>query len=460
MSGWRIGRHCDGSLKERCLAPSALNAPLDFSIFLAHAWSPGNAAVSTPRVLESRGPAMRRVRLSAAEARRTTLAAQGFDRPRPAGVPNKRQMRNVIDRLGLLQLDFVNVLLPAHQMVMFSRLGPYYLERMHELVYQSPDFIEHWAHEACIVPSASWPLLQYRREDYRPWPNSRIMKMRGKRAYLETALEHVRTNGRTIAADLPPLAAPKGKPGDWERSLPRWALDVHFGRGALSVADRLPSFQRVYDVPETVVPTGHFKQRLSREEQQRRLLDKAGAALGVATLHDLADYYRMSPQVARPRVSELEEAGVLQPVTVEGWDVPTWLHREARIPRRIEAAALLSPFDPVVWFRPRGERLFDFHYRIEIYVPAAKRRWGYYVLPFLLDDQVVARVDLKADRKAGELLVQASHCEPHAAPDRVCEALSVELQTLARWLELDRVTVRRKGALAPELSRHCKRRDS
>lgn len=402
---------------------------------------------------------MPRNSLSLAEARRLCLAAQGFDRPRPNATPDRRHIRQVINRLGLLQLDFVNVLLPAHYFVLFSRLGPYDRKRMHQLVYQGREFIEHWAHEACIVPVELWPLLEYRRQDFKPWPNSPIMKLRGRKKYLQLAIEQVRSQGPLSAQDLPAVPRPAGKPGDWKRSVPRWALDYHFGNGDLSVSDRLPNFQRVYDVPEKIIEEPHFSASFSRAEAQRELLYRAAGAFGVATLHDLADYYRMSAREAAPLIADLLIEGKLCEVSVESWQETAYMKPEAHLPRKINAASLLSPFDPVVWFRPRVQRLFDFHYRIEIYVPAKKRKWGYYVLPFLLNDQIVARVDLKADRQSATLLVPAAHEEPGTDADVTCPALAKELRILASWLQLETIKVTDRGKLGRALAAECRRTD-
>jgi len=398
---------------------------------------------------------MPRNQLSIGEARRIALAAQGFDKSRPAGSPNQGHIRRVINALGLLQLDFVNVLVPAHYLVLFSRLGPYDRRRMHKLVYQGRDFIEHWAHEASIVPVSSWPHLKFRRDDFKPWPSSPIMKLRGKTKYLSDVLQTVREQGAVTATDLPQVPGPKRKPGDWHRSVPRSALEFHFGNGAVSVADRLPNFQRVYDLPERVIGEPVFSSRATREEGQRHLLAKAAAAYGVATLRDLADYFRMSPRDTAPRIDELVENGVLRRVEVEGWRDAAFMHTKARAPRTLRARSLLSPFDPVVWFRPRAERLFDFHYRIEIYVPEHKRKWGYYVLPFLMDERIVARVDLKSDRQSATLLVKAAHLEKGADRRTVAGGLAKELHTLAGWLGLVKIRVSRQGAFARELSASC-----
>jgi len=395
---------------------------------------------------------MPRVRLSRAEARRIALAAQGFDRQRPDSAGDIRHMRRVINQLGLLQLDYVNVLIPAHYMVLYSRLGAYPCRRLNELVYSRQDFIEQWAHEASIVPADAWPLLQYRRDEYQPYPNSPIMKLRGRAKYLKRVLEIVEAEGPVTSNDLPPMQGPKRRPGDWHRSVPRWALEYHFGSGAVAVANRLPNFQREYDLPERLIEGRHFQSRVTRDQAQRELLRRAARACGISTMRDLADYYRMSPKDASPRIRELVEEGTLQEIRVEGWDEPGLLSRGAIIPRKIMASTLLSPFDPLVWFRPRAERLFGFHYRIEIYVPAEKRKWGYYVLPFLLDDRIVARVDLKADRKEGRLLVVATHKEADIDSERTGRKLAAELLKLADWLDLESVHVSRRGSFAGTLS--------
>lgn len=395
---------------------------------------------------------MPRRKISLPEARRIALAAQGFDRSRPECSVSAGHIRRVINRLGLLQLDYVNVLVPAHLMVLFSRLGAYDIPRFQKLVYQGRDFTEQWAHEASIVPTELWPVLQHRRDDYKPWPNSPIMKLKGKQKYLDQVIEIAKSSGPVTAQDMPPAASPKRKPGDWHRSLPRWALECHFGRGNVAVADRLPNFQRVYDLPDKLIDDCHREQQITRDEAQRELLRRAAGATGIGTLHDFADYYRMSPRDAAPRLEELVECGDVRHVEVEGWSAPAYMAKNARIPRSVSSNSLLSPFDPVVWFRPRAERLFDFHYRIEIYVPANKRKWGYYVLPFLMGDRIVARVDLKADRKNSALLVLASHPEAGIKQSETVAALAAELRRLADWLGLERIKVSRRGTFARALA--------
>ncbi len=384
---------------------------------------------------------IRRVKVSAAEARRIAFAAQGFDRARPDAEPDVRHFRRIVETLGLLQLDFVNVLMPAHYLVLWSRLGPYQRDRFDRFVYKSGNCTEQWAHEASIVPVSAWPLLAHRRSCFRPWKNNPIMKLPNRNKYLQEVLRQVERDGGLTANDLPAVAGPTRKAGDWHRSVPRWALEFHFGCGALTVADRLPNFQRVYDLPERVIPDEYLREQLSDAEARRALLKRASNALGIATLQDLADYYRMGPKDAKPGVENLLASGELKKVSVANWKEPAYLSAEAYSPRRISGASLLSPFDPMVWFRPRAMRLFGFHYRIEIYVPEDKRRWGYYVLPFRIGENIVARVDLKADRKAGRLLVRAAHEESGFDRQRTVIALRDELEALAGWQCLGNVEV-------------------
>lgn len=405
--------------------------------------------VSTP---SDSGQLLRRTRLSAAEARRIALAAQGFDRERAKGQPDIRHFRRTIDSLGLLQLDYVNVLMPAQFLVLWSRLGGYDRERLERFVYDSGEYTEQWAHEASIVPTSSWPLLDYRRQSYQMHKQNPLRKLRSRTAYLNAVLKQVQQDGALTANDLPPAPGPKRNPGDWHRSMPRWALEYHFARGQLAVRDRLPNFQRVYDLPERVLPRQHLDRSLSKADAQRELLQHAARALGVGTLHDFADYYRMSARETAPLLQDLCDAGVLSVVDVEGWTETAFLSSTARLPRAINGASLLSPFDPVVWFRPRAERLFNFHYRIEIYVPAEKRKWGYYVLPFRLGDEIVGRVDLKADRQSKRLLVLNAHEEEGADLSNCCHCLATELHALKDWLGLEKLHVARNNGMTRGLA--------
>lgn len=383
----------------------------------------------------------RRTDISAAEARRIALAAQGFDRPRPGSPDDARHYRRALHRVGVLQLDFVNVLVPAHFLILWSRLGNYDRQRLEKYLYGSREFTEQWAHEASIVRVSDWPLLEHRRQAWEPWKRNPLKTLDDPDAYLRDILDKVEREGAVTANHLPAAASPaRKKPGDWHRPVQRWALEHHFGQGKLAVRKRLGNFQRVYDLPERLIDQPHRDRSVACEDAERILLRQSAESLGVATLQDLADYYRMTARDVAPRVSELVEEGALAPVKVEGWKEQAYLSSTARFPRSIEGASLLSPFDPVVWFRPRAERLFDFEYRIEIYVPEAKRRWGYYVLPFRLGDRIVARVDLKADRQGQVLLVKALHHEPGTDTKKTESALQGELDALAEWLGLGSVS--------------------
>ncbi|HMB55291.1 MAG TPA: crosslink repair DNA glycosylase YcaQ family protein [Thermoanaerobaculia bacterium] len=398
----------------------------------------------------------RRTQLSLAEARRLVLAAQGFDRPRPGSV-DVRHLRRVMDRLGLIQIDFVNVLAPAHYVIPYSRLGPYERHRFDDLAYRRREWTEHWAHEASFVPMEHRRLLAHRRDDHRPRPRTFAEHLETNPRYAERVLEEIAERGALAASELPPPeAGPHHLKHSWYSTVARATLEWHFGTGRLAVAARRPDYARLYDLAERIVPEEHRGHGLARDEQHRRLLLAAARAQAVGTAADLADHFRMPVTAARPRLAELVEAGELDEVAVEGWRQTAYLDPAARLPRRVDAAALVSPFDPLVWCRPRTKRLFGFDYKIEIYVPAAERRWGYYVLPFLLGDRLVARIDLKADRKAGVLRVPSAWIEApaaeHPGPAAVAAALAKELATLAGWLGLGRVAAGRRGDFAPALA--------
>ena len=393
----------------------------------------------------------RRVRLSRAEARRIALAAAGLDRARPA-FADKRHFRRVLHTLQLLQLDFVNVLVPAHELVVWSRLGPYDRNALHRYLYHSGEATEHWAHEASIVPVAHRPLLRYRRDRYQPWKNAPINQLDDREAYLDAVIAAVGKHGPLTATELPARPRPHIKPDDWFKSVPRSALEYHFGRGDVAVVNRLPGFQRVYDLAERVFDAAQLDVSIDAAEGHVGLLRNAAEALGVFSREDLFDYYRMAPADADPALQRLLRDGDVHEVGVAGWDRPGYMARRARVPRRIGGASLLSPFDPVTWCRPRLERLFDFEYRIEIYVPAARRRWGYYVLPFRVGDSIEARVDLKADRDGGRLLVRRSWLEDGADAAATASRLAAELDQLRDWLGLDDVVVQRHNTFSRTLA--------
>ncbi len=395
---------------------------------------------------------MRRVRVTVEEARRIALAAQGFDRPRPDTPTDVRHFRRALAAIAVLQLDFVNVLIPAHFLMIWSRLGPYDRTRFERFLYDSGEHTEQWAHEASIVACSDWPLLAHRRSEYQPWKNSPLHKLPDRAAYLDEILDLVSSQGASTAHDLPPVEGPKRKAGDWYRSIPRCALEFHFGTGQLAVRRRLRNFQRVYDLPERIIGKQYRSAAVDKTHAERELLRKASISLGIGTAHDLADYYRMPVRDAEPRVYELVEEGALQRVLVDGWSDPAYLSSEAKSPRSIPGASLLSPFDPVVWFRPRAKRLFGFDYRIEIYVPEAHRKWGYYVLPFRVGDTIAARVDLKADRKVSTLRVQNVHLEDGADLQNTAEILATELHSLGEWLGLESVWIRKSSAFEKALA--------
>jgi uncharacterized protein YcaQ len=387
--------------------------------------------------------------LSLAEARRTALAAQGFDRPRPAR-PGAAEIAAIIRALGLVQIDCVNVVAPAHYQVLYSRLGPYDRAVFDHVVYESGEFTEQWAHEASIVPVETWPLLRHRMElsRFANWGFTHAAER--DPVYAAWVLEQVRERG-PLSADMlpPPDGVERRIPGSWVGTVPRAVLEAHFIRGTLAAVARRSDFSRVFDLAERRIAPAHFSRRVEREEAERELLRMAARAHGVATAKDLADYFRMKVGPARPRIAELVEAGDVAEVRVEGWREVAYLHREARIPEHVEAASIVSPFDPLIWTRERVLRLFGFEYRVEIFVPPAQRQWGFYVLPFLLGDRLVARVDLKAERAAGRLLVKGAWAEDGVSG--VEGPLAAELRTLADWLGLERVVVGRRGNLASAL---------
>jgi uncharacterized protein YcaQ len=405
--------------------------------------------------------------LSAAEARRLAVAAQGFGRPRPTGRVDARHLRRAVDDVGLLQLDSVNVFCRSHYMPVYSRLGPYPRQALDRLAWhENPggkagragprDLVEYWGHEASLLPVELQPLLRWRmaRADALAWKSVARVAVE-QPELVEFVLGVVRERGPIRASDL----AAKGRrqvPGEmWSWSEEKTALEYLFFAGRVCAARRV-NFERLYDLPERVLPQEVLEAPTpSQEEAQRQLILIAAKRLGVATEADLGDYFRLPRAESKARVAELAEDAGLVPVRVEGWRQPGYLstERPAGLRRAASARALLTPFDSLVWARERTERLFGFRYRIEIYVPAPKRVYGYYVLPFLLGDRLVARVDLKSDRQAGTLRVRGAFAEPHVDIARVAAELADELRLLSSWLELGDVSVSRKGDLAAALRR-------
>jgi uncharacterized protein len=397
-------------------------------------------------------------RISAAQARRIALAAQGFAEPRGAGPGTARQIRRVLDRVVILQIDSVNVFSRAHYLPVFARLGPYprdVLDRLTGYVRtpKKPAMFEYWAHAASLVPVELQPLLRWRmaRADEEPWPGIRRIAQENP-SLLDDVLQLVSAQGPIRAGDTG-IPRPAPRPGHmWNWHDGKVALEYLFYAGRVTTAKRV-NFERYYDLTERVIPADVLARPTPSEADAKRELTRLAArALGVATEPDLRDYFRISHASSKVAVAELVEAGELVPVEVEGWGAPAYVWHEARRPRRVSARALLSPFDSLVWYRERTERIFGFRYRIEIYTPEPKRQFGYYVLPFLLGEQLVGRVDLKADRQAGVLRVQSAWLELGQDPHYVAEELAAELATTARWLELDAVEVRPRGDLAKELA--------
>jgi len=394
-----------------------------------------------------------REKLSLREVRRIALAAQGFaDRP-PAGPVERRHLSRVLGRTGLFQIDSVNVVARAHYLPLFSRLGPYPTGLLDRAAARKPRALfEYWAHEASLLPVEMWPLMRWRMERAREGRGiyGGLARFgRERRDFIDRVYAEVAANGPLAASDID---GHKGTSGWWQWSDAKRALEWLFWAGFVTTHSRRTSFERLYDLPERVLPAEiHEAPTPTPEDAQRKLVAISARALGVATASDLRDYFRLSPEDAYPRIDELVEEGVLLPVTVKGWPQKAYMHREARLPRKVEARALLAPFDPLIWERSRTERLFDFYYRIEIYTPAHKRVYGYYVYPFLLGEKIAARVDLKADRQRGMLRVQAAHSESGAPPETAPE-LWQALNDMAGWLALEKVEISRAGDFAPALA--------
>jgi len=388
--------------------------------------------------------------LSLAQARRVALAAQGFA-DKPHLVPTMRTFQRTLARTGVLQVDSVNVLQRAHYMPLYSRMGPYDVDLLRRAAEGRPRrVIEYWAHVQAFMPVDLWPVMRFRMAHYADrefkwWPGIEPMLR-------ERVLKEVERRGAVTARDLDDGTPRATGSWGWNWSAARKALDLLYMTGQLAIAGRNSQFEVRYDLPERVLPPEVLAApALTEDEAVLELVRRAARSHGVASANCLADYYRIRVAPARAAAEELVAGGELEPVTVEGWRRPAYLHRDARLPRRIHARALLSPFDPVVWERARTEALFDFFYRIEIYTPADKRVHGYYVLPFLLGDRIVARVDLKADRATRALLVQGAYAEAAAPPETAAE-LAAELRQLAGWLGLDDVVVAPRGDLAPALA--------
>lgn len=392
------------------------------------------------------------------QARRIALAAQGFlPGERRLKRHDRRHLDRIMERLKLLQIDSVNVLERSHYLPLFARFGDYRKSLIDEAVDGPPrkrGYFEYWAHEASILPHSAQPLLRWRMTEAMDgvgmWKGVHRFAME-KPELVARVLDAVRDRGPVRVGEIDDETGKRGPWWGWKDS--KIAMEWLFWTGQVTAARRV-NFERLYDIPERVLPAETLSLPTpSIEDATRELVRLSADAHGVATEPDLRDYFRLAPDRSKQAVAELVESRELLPVTVEGWNTPAYLWHASSLPARATCQALVSPFDPIVWCRPRAERLFDFHYRIEIYVPKEKRQFGYYVLPFLLGDRLAARVDLKSDRADGRLLVRSAFCEAGCDPHRVAEALASELRMMADWQGLGEVVVFNRGDLAHALER-------
>ncbi len=396
--------------------------------------------------------------ISAAAARRIAIAAQGLATARPAGRIDKRHLRKVLDNVGLIQIDSVNVLVRSQELPLFSRLGNHPRSLIAEATANG-ELFEYWGHEAAHIPTTHHHLFRWRMEQAKRgemWGSLAELHQKNP-AFVADVLRRVKKDGPLVSGDLRTRVGPKGSWWDWDAG--KQALEFLFWRGEITARRRDSDFARMYDTTERALPTEVLKQKTPTEDASRKeLLLMAAHSMGVATFRDMADYYRQKPKDCLHLLPGLLKSGAIQEVHVEGWKERAFLHCDARVPRSVSARALLSPFDSLVWYRPRVERVFNFRYRIEIYTPAPQRVYGYYVLPFLLGDSLVARVDVKADRHAGKLLVHGAFGEDGIDGLRVAKELFAELTLMAQWLELDAVVIGSRGNLSRQLRQVSRRR--
>jgi uncharacterized protein YcaQ len=398
-------------------------------------------------------------RLTAPQARRVAVAAQGFAERKPRGPVTRAHLRRLISRIQVLQLDSVSVAVRAHYAPIFSRLGPYDRDVLDRAAWshttRSPRLlVEYWAHEAALMAVDDWPLLRWRMREYTHgrW-GTEIVKKNSKLAddIVAAVAELGPSTAGQIEAHLE--SEPRGRKGPWwDRSDTKWVAEALFAAGVLTTGTRV-GFARHYDLTENVLPADVVAREVDDDEAVRELTLRAASAVGVGTEADIRDYFRLSPLKAKPAIAKLVADGELEPVDVEGWSAPAYLRAGQIVPRQDRGTALLCPFDPLIFFRPRVERVFDFIFRIEIYVPANKRQFGYYVWPFMLDGRLVGRVDLKAERNRDALHVVGAFAEPGEQPAQVADALAMQLRVMASWLGLSELTVGERGDLVKELSR-------
>lgn len=397
--------------------------------------------------------------LTLGQARRIAVAAQGFSEAKPSGAVTRAHLRRLISRIQVLQLDSVSVVVRAHYAPVFSRLGPYDRNVLDRSAWshsaKSPRLlVEYWAHEAALMAVDDWPLMRWRMREYEHgrW-GTEIVRKNAKLA--DDVVAAVAELGPSTAGQIEAHleSEPRGRKGPWwDRSDTKWVAEALWASGVLTTATRV-GFARHYDLTERVLPPDVVGRVVDDDEAVRELALRGATALGVATEADIRDYFRLSPKQSKPAVARLLAEGELEAVEVEGWKAPAYVRPVQTVPRVDRGTALLCPFDPLIFFRPRVERLFDFHYRIEIYVPQPKRQFGYYVWPFLLDGQLVGRVDLKAERTQDALNVVGAFAEAGQDERRVAEALAGELRSMASWLGLGDVVVGERGDLAGALRR-------
>jgi uncharacterized protein YcaQ len=390
--------------------------------------------------------------ISIVQARRIALGAQGFRDPAPRTVVDRRHLRRVMGRLKLLQLDSVPVVIRTQYMPMFSRLGQYRPELLDRMAYRDDEWFEAWAHEASLLPVEDEPLLRWSKARSRAGETWKGLVELAERepGYVAEVLAQVAERPLVVGE----LADQRPREGEWwgTRSLGALALDWLFRIGEIGIRRRA-GFTKEFDLLDRIVPPNvRCRPTPSEEESHRELLMRSAAALGVGTATDLIDYYRLPVRPGRARLAELVEDGRLVEIEVEGWAQPGFLHPEATRPRAVPVATVLSPFDPVVWNRERAERLWDFQYRIEIYTPAARRVYGYYVMPVLVDERIVGRLDLKTDRDAGVLRVQGAYSEPGVDRDAIAERIRPVLAEMAEFVGVDGYVVGRRGDLAGALN--------
>jgi uncharacterized protein YcaQ len=382
--------------------------------------------------------------LSIADARRIALAAQGFDTARPKTKATQRQVDALISRLGVIQIDSVNVLVRSQELPLFARLGNHDRNAIPKAT-EAQKLFEYWGHEAAHLPVEIHPLFRWKMNAARTgkvthWGLTSFYEE--NKAFVKRTLKHVATNGPTTSRELSTRTEKKGTWWDWDEA--KVALEYLFLTGQLMSRGRGSDFARIYDTPERVLPQRIIDAPTPSEHVARKqLLVRSAIAQGVATTSDLADYYRQKLATVKPLIAELVEEGELHTVAVDGWTEKAFVHRNAKLPKQLHATALLSPFDSLVWCRPRNERLFNFHYRIEIYTPKEKRKFGYYVLPFMMNGEMVGRVDLKADRANSKLLAHSTHTEKGVKRSAINDVLSAELDAMANWLRLEQVQIGR-----------------